>query len=173
MDYNKLNTSEKAWFTLGRCFNYIPTQEQVNVLHRLDLFMGDSNTAVSKFKEEKFILLANEISRFTNITNTLVIAKDLFAQAKEEKIQNEKEKACYYFYWGADWEAMDINNVLTISEASKKWRKDTSTLRRVFDTGKKFENGIDCRKSEGTWLVRKRAMLREYGDPVGGNNGKA
>ena len=101
--YNKLNTIEKAWFTLGRCFNHILPQEQINVLHRLDLFMGNNSDAVSHYKEEKYYALANEISRFANVPDMLLEAKDLFSQAKQEGLQNNKEMAQYYFSCGNDY----------------------------------------------------------------------
>lgn len=56
-----------------------------------------------------------------------------------------------------------INEVLTIAEASKIWRKEVSTLRRVFMNNVSFKQGKDCRKSEGTWLVTREAMERVYG----------
>lgn len=100
--YNKLNTIEKAWFTLGRCFNHILPKEQINVLHRLDLFMGNNSDAVSHYKEEKFFALANEISRFANVPDMLLEAKELFAQAKQEGIKINSNIAQYYFSWGSN-----------------------------------------------------------------------
>lgn len=55
-----------------------------------------------------------------------------------------------------------INEVLTITEASKIWGKEVSTLRRVIKNGK-FTEGIDYRKSGSTWLITKSAMERVYG----------
>ncbi|TDX46598.1 helix-turn-helix domain-containing protein [Orenia marismortui] len=56
-----------------------------------------------------------------------------------------------------------IDEVLTISEASKMYGKDTSTLRRNFDRGVSFKQGVDIRKAGRVWLVTKAAMEREYG----------
>lgn len=58
-----------------------------------------------------------------------------------------------------------INEILTISEASKIWEKEVSTLRRNFNSNVSFKLGIDCRKSGSTWLVTRKAMLRVYGEP--------
>lgn len=60
---------------------------------------------------------------------------------------------------------MMINEVLTISEASKTWGKAVSTLRRNFDANASFKKGIDCRKSGAMWLVTREAMIRVYGEP--------
>lgn len=57
-----------------------------------------------------------------------------------------------------------INEVLTISEASKMWNKEVSTLRRNFTKGISFERGVDCRKSGNTWLVTRKSMIRTYGE---------
>lgn len=60
---------------------------------------------------------------------------------------------------------MVINEVLTISEASKIWGKEVSTLRRNFMNNVTFKLNVDCRKSGATWLVTKEAMERVYGEP--------
>ena len=56
-----------------------------------------------------------------------------------------------------------INEVLTISEASKIWNKEVSTLRRNFMNNVSFKLGVDCRKSGATWIVTRKAMERVYG----------
>ena len=58
-----------------------------------------------------------------------------------------------------------INEVLTISEASKIWDKEVSTLRRNFMNNVSFKINVDCRKSGAIWLVTREAMIRVYGEP--------
>lgn len=57
-----------------------------------------------------------------------------------------------------------INDILTISEASKICGKEVSTLRRNFINNVSFKLGIDCRKSGSTWLVTKESIQRVYGE---------
>lgn len=60
---------------------------------------------------------------------------------------------------------MSINDVFTIKEAAELYGiKDQSSLRYRFIRGVSFKEGIDCRKSGGTWIVTKEAMDREYGE---------
>lgn len=58
-----------------------------------------------------------------------------------------------------------IENVLTFTEASKTWGLSDSTLRKLVLTNK-LTNGIDYRKSAGTWLITRDAMKRLYGPPI-------
>lgn len=59
-----------------------------------------------------------------------------------------------------------IDEVMTFKEVSKRWRKAESTLRMMVKTNKLIE-GIDYRKSCGTWLITKNAMLKLYGEEKG------
>lgn len=59
-------------------------------------------------------------------------------------------------------EENNLYNVLTINEASILYKKEVSTLRRVFASGINFQLGVDVRKSGATWLVTKEAMERVY-----------
>ena len=43
------------------------------------------------------------------------------------------------------------------------YKKEESTLRRVFASGVSFKEGTDIRKSGATWLVKKESMDRVYG----------
>lgn len=58
----------------------------------------------------------------------------------------------------------DLYNILTFKEAAKMWGLSDSTLRKLVVTNKLTE-GIDYRKSGGTWLITKNAMRKIYGDP--------
>ena len=57
---------------------------------------------------------------------------------------------------------MAIEKVLTINEAARLWGKDVSTLRRMIQTNH-FKEGVDYRKSGGTWIIEKKAMEKFYG----------
>lgn len=56
-----------------------------------------------------------------------------------------------------------LENVMTFTEASKKWGLNDSTLRKLVAT-EKLEEGIDYRKSGNTWLITREAMEKVYGN---------
>lgn len=55
-----------------------------------------------------------------------------------------------------------VNDVLTVSEAARKWGLNESTIRAAIRV-KKFILNIDYRKSGGTLLITKKAMEKVYG----------
>lgn len=154
-----MKSIEKAWFTLGRCFSYLPNQKII--LEKFNLLSSDLPTDFTKFKEEVFFKIANEISRQELAEDILVEAKTYFAESKDTKL--EPSVAQYYFHWGVDSETI-IENVLTFAEASEQWGLDDSTLRKLVTTDK-LQEGIDYRKSGRTWLITKGAMKKIYGKP--------
>lgn len=59
---------------------------------------------------------------------------------------------------------LDLFNVLTFSEASKRWGINDSTLRKKAQSNSsEFIENVDFRKSGNTWLVTVYAMERLYG----------
>lgn len=54
-----------------------------------------------------------------------------------------------------------LEEVLTLAEAAQIWKKDTSTLRNAIRFGKFRSDEI--RKSGNVWLIKKTAMIRQYG----------
>ncbi|MTI53798.1 helix-turn-helix domain-containing protein [Geosporobacter ferrireducens] len=64
---------------------------------------------------------------------------------------------------------MDQNNIifsiLTLKEAAQLWELDDSTLRHAIKQGKFRED--EHRKSGGTWIITKEAMIRIYGEQKG------
>ena len=61
-----------------------------------------------------------------------------------------------------------LEQVLTFSEATKRWGLGHSTLREAAKHSRFLPGEI--RKSGGTWLVTEEAMRRLYGEPKGGKN---
>lgn len=59
----------------------------------------------------------------------------------------------------------NIKEIMTFKEASKIWGKAESTLRMMIRAGKLIE-GIDYRKSGGTWLITREAMRKVYGKEI-------
>lgn len=55
-----------------------------------------------------------------------------------------------------------LNNVMTFSEAAKKWGITDSALRKVVNTNK-LQERVDYRKSGNTWIITKSAMIKLYG----------
>lgn len=58
---------------------------------------------------------------------------------------------------------INLNNVLTFSEAAERWGLGNSTLREAA-RNKRFKEG-EVRKSSSVWLVTESAMKRLYGEP--------
>lgn len=58
-----------------------------------------------------------------------------------------------------------IDEVMTFGEGARRWGKAESTLRMMIRTGKLIE-GIDYRKSGGTWLITREAMEKAYGKEI-------
>lgn len=58
-----------------------------------------------------------------------------------------------------------LDEVMTFSEATKKWGLGHATLREAV-RDKRFLPG-EVRKSGGTWLITVAAMKRLYGEPKG------
>lgn len=59
---------------------------------------------------------------------------------------------------------MSIDNVLTVSEAARKWGIVEGTIRAAIRTNK-FIDGVDYRKAGKITLITKDAMLRLYNEP--------
>lgn len=57
-----------------------------------------------------------------------------------------------------------LDEVMSFSEATKKWNLGESTLRMATNR-KSLIEGIDYRKSGSTWLITIEAMERVYGEP--------
>lgn len=55
-----------------------------------------------------------------------------------------------------------IDNILTVKEAEKIWGLNDS-LRNSIRRGV-FAEGTEIRKSCGTWLITREAMIRVYGE---------
>ena len=53
---------------------------------------------------------------------------------------------------------------MTFKEAAEEWKLDTSTLRKMVLTNKLIED-VDYRKSGGTWIITRAAMIKVYGEP--------
>lgn len=57
-----------------------------------------------------------------------------------------------------------FDGLYALSDAASLWGKDDSTLRHAIINGK-FVEGVDVKKFGKQWVVTKKAMLREYGEP--------
>ena len=58
---------------------------------------------------------------------------------------------------------VELDNVMTLVEATEKWGLADSTLRKLMTTDK-LVTGIDYKKSGRATLITKRAMTKIYGD---------
>ena len=56
----------------------------------------------------------------------------------------------------------NIKEIMTFKEAAERWGISGAALRFVTTT-KRLTEGIDYRKSGGTWLISRKAMEKLYG----------
>lgn len=56
-----------------------------------------------------------------------------------------------------------IKEVMTFKEAQERWGLSESTLRGVVNRSDRFVINVDYRKSAGTHIITKEAMLRVFG----------
>ena len=57
-----------------------------------------------------------------------------------------------------------FDNLIALSDATKIWGLNESTLRKAISYGKLI-NGVDVMKFGKQWIVTMDAMKREYGEP--------
>lgn len=79
-----------------------------------------------------------------------------------------KENITTYIQFQAPWsfyieERINLLDVITLKEAAELWGKDSSTLRRTIPNSKILQEGIDYRRTDKVWLIRKSAMEKVYG----------
>lgn len=61
-----------------------------------------------------------------------------------------------------------LEEALTLKEASDTWNVSQGTLKQKClgkVKGDKAFTNTECRKSGGTWLITRSAMVRLYGEP--------
>lgn len=56
---------------------------------------------------------------------------------------------------------MTIKDIMTVAEATELWKLGKSTIRKAIER-ERF-TCLECRKSNGTWLVTKVGMERLFG----------
>lgn len=59
----------------------------------------------------------------------------------------------------------ELDEYITIREASEKWKIGESTLRVAFNKKDKRFNEDEYRKSGNVWLVKQSVLYRNYGLP--------
>lgn len=87
----------------------------------------------------------------------------LETELREIDLDNE----CYsiYFMHGITLSnKIDIDEVMTFSEAAERWALSDSTLRKLVTTDRLVE-GVDYRKSGKVWLIKTESMKKIYGEP--------
>ena len=57
-----------------------------------------------------------------------------------------------------------FDSLLSCADAAEIWGMDESTLRKAILSGR-FKDGMDVLKFGKQWVITKKAMVREYGDP--------
>ena len=61
-------------------------------------------------------------------------------------------------------EKSPFEGLLSFGEATDLWGLNESTLRKAVTYGKLVPE-VDCKKFGRQWVVTRKAMLREYGEP--------
>lgn len=96
-----------------------------------------------------FIISCDEATKWT----ATQISYEIYAMEHRSVEEEEKFLSGYI-------EA--TRGVYTISEAAKKWNKDTSTIRKAI-AAKRMKENIDYRKAGKVYLIKHEAMERLYG----------
>lgn len=73
---------------------------------------------------------------------------------------HNKERIPYYY------KNINLDDIMTLPEATLRWGLADSTLRRLLTTDKLIE-GIEYKRSGKSALITKRAMRKIYGNPKG------
>lgn len=163
MNYGK---DEKALFYLGALARSIDGAEEKKLKRRI---FCDRIYIRSEFEEN--------IQKLYNQTMEKIVQYDLEAEmtwamkgfvenysAEVEKMPAE-EKRFYLISGTAFYGSAPVfmEPVMSVKEIAELWELDTSTLRKAIARGE-FKEG-EYRKSGGTWLIKKSAMYRVYGEP--------
>ena len=71
---------------------------------------------------------------------------------------------CYELWNNGEVIETPFDNLIALSDATKLWGLNESTLRMAISYGKLI-NGVDVMKFGKQWIVTMDAMKREYGEP--------
>ena len=106
---------------------------------------------------------AQEGECIVDLNDTLSVAGKII----DDQIEINDEAIIYNPSEGVILEAreliLEINEVMTASEAAEVWGRSEGTIRAAIKA-KKFIIGVDYRKAGGTTLITREAMERVYGD---------
>ena len=72
--------------------------------------------------------------------------------------------SCDELYENGEIVETPFDNLIALSDATKLWGLNESTLRKAISYGKLI-NGVDVMKFGKQWIVTIDAMKREYGEP--------
>jgi len=73
--------------------------------------------------------------------------------------------SCDELWENGTLETTPFDGLMSFADATELWGLSESTLRKAISYGK-IVSGIDARKYGKQWVVTKKAMEREYGEPV-------
>lgn len=96
------------------------------------------------------------------LIDTVIFEEDI--QEKIDSLTGEHTTSKFsglYTLEKVEKEVDAVNTVMTFAEASEIWGLSKSTLNKVVDTGK-LQEGKDYRRSKGTWLITRSAMIKLY-----------
>lgn len=113
----------------------------------------ESNNEV--IEGECVIELTDTLSVDGRVLNGKVVIDDesiIYYPSKEITLKSEED----VFF--------EINEVMTVSEASELWSKSEGTIRAAIKS-KKFIPGVDYRKAGRITLITRSSMKRVYGEP--------
>lgn len=163
MQYRK---NEKALFYLGALARSIDEAEEKKLKRRI---FCNRIYIRSEFESNIKKLYNQTMEKI--IQYGMEMKMDWALQGFVENYTNEVEKMLpeekqFYLIAGTAFYGsfpVFMEPVMSIREIAELWELNTSTLRKAIARGE-FAEG-EARKSGGTWLIKKSAIYRLYGEP--------
>lgn len=163
VEERKYNREQKALFYLGALARSIDEAEERRFKRRL---FCNRIYIRSEFENNIKKLFNQVMEKITEYNLEIIMAWALqgFIENYSDDVEKiDPEEKRLYLTAGTSFYGVMKNTEMTIKEIAELWELDTSTLRKAIERGE-FKEG-EYRKSGGTWLIRKSAVRRVYGEP--------
>lgn len=163
LDAMKYGKSEKALFYLGALARSIDEAEEKRLKRRM---FCNRIYVRSEFENDIKKLYTQTMEKIIkyNLETKMDWALRGFVENYTDEVEAiPPEEKRLFLTAGTSFYGVTRNTEMTIKEIAELWEFDTSTLRRAIERGE-FKEG-EYRKSGGTWLIRKWAVKKLYGEP--------
>lgn len=162
----KYDKSEKALFYLGALARSIDGAEEKRLKRRIFCNRIYIRSEFEKNIQKLFNQTMEKITQY-GLEQEMDWALQGFVENYSQEVEKipTEEKRFYLISGTAFYGSAPVfmEPVMSIKEIAELWELDTSTLRKAIARGEFTEDEV--RKSGGTWLIRKSAIYRVYGEP--------